>query len=88
MVRAIPDARARLRGLLDSHRRPTWLVKWQHQNAWGLDRGGELTRLLRHRYREVERVCGRAVLLRRDVASRPSPDPPPRTCPQPGPLGL
>jgi dolichol-phosphate mannosyltransferase len=88
MVRAIPGARARLVGLLQSHQRPTWLVKWHHHDAWGLDPRGDVAGLLRRRYREVARVCGRAVLLRRDVAAASRRGAPPRACPEAGPLGL
>ena len=44
LVRAHPGATARLRQLLASPRRPTWIVGWQPPDRWGLDPGGATPR--------------------------------------------
>lgn len=71
MMRAIPDAQARLRLLLASPRRPTWIVRWESVEAYGLDQSGATARLLARHYREVAEVCGYPVLLR-NGSRRPS----------------
>jgi MFS family permease len=70
LVRAKPGAHAQLLRLLGSSRRPTWLVRWQKPDRWGLDQSGETRRLLARGYRPAARVCGRLILLRND---RPAP---------------
>lgn len=74
MVRTFPDAEPRLRSLLASKRRPTWLVEWEDGGAYGLDRSGATQRVIDRRYRQVATVCGVPVLLERDVV-RPRGDP-------------
>jgi hypothetical protein len=71
MVRALPDAPARLRHLLASPRRPTWIVGWQRPDRWGLDPHGSTRRLRWTWYRPVARVRGRVVY---HVRSRPRVD--------------
>jgi hypothetical protein len=61
MVRARPGAIPRLRRLLASPRRPTWVVGWQPTTAWGLDRDGRTARLLATRYRRVAAVAGHPI---------------------------
>ena len=73
MVRALPDARARLRALLASPRRPTWIVEWQEPSAFGLDSGGRIEHLLDSEYGERTTVCGHDVLLARGAPARPLP---------------
>lgn len=45
---------------------PTWLVMRDSLGSWGLD-SASAERLVERRYREVARVCGRGVWLRRDL---------------------
>jgi Dolichyl-phosphate-mannose-protein mannosyltransferase len=71
MVRVRPGARARLERLFASPERPTWLVKWQPADRWGLDPDGHLGSLLRRNYRRVAVVCGRPIFLRSDYAAPP-----------------
>lgn len=65
MVRARPDAEPRLRALLASEQRPTWIVRWQRTSRWGLDADRTIARLLRTHYREVASFAGKPVLRRR-----------------------
>ena len=65
MLRARPDARPALYRLLDSRRRPTWLVPWQDDDSWRLDRGGIVDVLLRRYYRPAATVAGHVILRRR-----------------------
>jgi dolichol-phosphate mannosyltransferase len=78
MMRVIPDAEARLRALLASARRPTWILGWDLPSDYGLDANGRTERLLAANYREVADVCGLPVFLRSDA--RRVLDRPPPTC--------
>ena len=64
LVRAHPGATARLRQLLESPRRPTWIVGWQPPNRWGLDPGGATARALHAHYRVVAHVHGHPIYHR------------------------
>jgi putative flippase GtrA len=79
MMRAIPGAEARLRALLRSPERPTWILGWNSPNDYGLDSNGKTERLLVANYREVTKVCGYPVLLR-SHARRIILDPPSSAC--------
>lgn len=68
MLRTIPDAQPRLRELLRSRGRPTWVVDWESDGAYGLDTNGATTRLLKDHYRRAGSVCGTPLLLERGVA--------------------
>ncbi|HEY0632960.1 MAG TPA: hypothetical protein VGC98_12970 [Thermoleophilaceae bacterium] len=76
MMEAIPGAEARLRQLLVSPQRPTWVVRMSTTRSLGLDRSGATARLLAEHYRPADTVCGATVLLERGAAARP---PPPST---------
>jgi hypothetical protein len=65
LVRAHPGAPARLVGLLDSRRRPTWIVGWQRPKAWHLDPHGAIAGALKHHYRVVAHVHGHPIYHRR-----------------------
>jgi len=62
MVRAKPGAIPRLRRLLASPARPTWVVEWQPPDEWGLDPRGATARLLARHYRRAATVHGHPVL--------------------------
>lgn len=47
---------------------PTWVVRWDAADSWGLDPDGRVDAVLRERYRMVEEVCGRPVWLLGDAA--------------------
>ncbi len=64
LVRAHPGSVARLRGLLASPQRPTWIVGWQRPDHWGLDPGGATARAIRTHYRVVAHVHGHAIYHR------------------------
>jgi hypothetical protein len=66
MVRAIPGATGRLLALLDSPRRPTWVVVWQRPDLWHLDPRHALLQALHRHYRVVARIDGRRVYHRRE----------------------
>jgi hypothetical protein len=69
-VRARRGARPALYRLLASPRRPTWLVAWQDDDRWRLDRGGIVDGLLRRNYRPAATVAGH-LILRRIAPSAP-----------------
>jgi hypothetical protein len=73
MMQAIPGAEARLRELLVSSRRPTWVVRMSTTRSLGLDRSGATRRLLAKHYRPVGTVCGATVMLERGAVGRPPP---------------
>jgi hypothetical protein len=64
MLRARPGARPALYRLLASPRRPTWLVTWQDDDRWRLDRSGIVDVLLRRNYRPAATVAGHLILRR------------------------
>lgn len=76
MMRSIPGAPQRLRALLASPRRPTWIIDQDGPRGYGLDPGGATGRLLTAHYRRVAHVCGRPILLARGAPAKP---PPPMT---------
>lgn len=65
MVRAVPGAEQRLRSLLASPGRPTWIVRVEGPRGFGLDANGTTRRLLAAHYRPVTTVCGSELLLAR-----------------------
>jgi hypothetical protein len=65
MVRSVPGATKRLIWLLNSPRRPTWVVGWQARTSWHLDPHGAIARALDRHYRLVARVSGHPIYLRR-----------------------
>jgi len=79
MMRAVPDARTELRGLLSSSGRPTWIVEWEPPDAYDLDRDGQTARLLNRHYRHISYACGVQVLLEKQTA-RDFHAPSPSTC--------
>src|SRR5204863_124017 len=70
---AAPGAERRLRDLLASPERPTWIVRAQGARSFGLDRSGETRRLLRQHYRQVATVCGTKLLLAGGARALPAP---------------
>jgi 4-amino-4-deoxy-L-arabinose transferase-like glycosyltransferase len=64
LVRAHPGAIPRLRQLLASPRRPTWIVGWQRPSSWRLDPSGSTAALLRSHYRVVAHVHGHPIYHR------------------------
>lgn len=70
MVRTVPHAIPRLRRLLASPQRPTWVVRWQHADRWGLDRRNLTRGLLARHYVRVATVDHHPILLRRELAGR------------------
>lgn len=75
MMRAVPGAQDRLRSLLASNGRPTWVVKADRPRAFQLDKSGVTNRLLQTHYRRVATVCGFPVLLARGAVAAPAPPP-------------
>jgi hypothetical protein len=64
LVRAHPGATTRLRRLLQSPQRPTWIVGWQRPDRWQLDPGGATAHALHTHYRVVARVHGHPIYHR------------------------
>jgi hypothetical protein len=73
MMQAIPHVDAKLRALLASGSRPTWIIDWDSARALGLGANGKTARLLHRRYRIVARVCGHPILLERGARAKPPP---------------
>jgi hypothetical protein len=57
----------RLRALLAGPEAPTWIVRVDTLNSWGIDPEGRLRRLVETHYRPVAQVCDYQVLLRAGV---------------------
>jgi hypothetical protein len=70
MLRAQRNARPALYRMLESPRRPTWLVAWQDDDRWRLDRNGIVDALLARDYRPAATVDGHLILHRVAPASR------------------
>lgn len=64
MLRVRPGARIALYRLLASARAPTWVVRWQNDEAWRLDRHDIVDRLLRRYYRLAATLAGHTILHR------------------------
>ncbi len=60
---------------LESRRAPTWVVRWDDPDSWGLDPHGAVDRALLGHYRLVATVCGKAVWLHDGVQRRIAPAP-------------
>lgn len=73
MIRAAPHAVPRLRRLLSSRERPTWIVVWQAPDSVGLDPSGLTARILARHYRHDATVCGHQILVARGARGRPGP---------------
>jgi hypothetical protein len=73
MMMAVPGAQQRLRRLLASAGRPTWVVKADSTHSFGLDRSGATARLLRLHYRRAGTVCGERILLERGAPAAAAP---------------
>lgn len=65
MLQTVPSAQARVRAMLRSPQRPTWIVAWEQDTSYGLDRSGGIARLVAREYRPAATVCGHTVLLER-----------------------
>jgi 4-amino-4-deoxy-L-arabinose transferase-like glycosyltransferase len=76
IVRAHPDAIPRLVHLLESPRRPTWVIGWQRPNAWQLDPHHDVARALHAHYRLVAHRRGQPIYHR---ISSPAPSLPRRS---------
>ena len=75
-MRTLDPEQARLRATLAGPGAPTWIVQVTGLNAWDIDDGSRLRRLLTERYRIVAEICGHPVWLRQGV-TREKPPPPP-----------
>ncbi len=74
-MRTLDPDLERLRELVSSDERPTWLVEWVHLGAWTPEAGAALREVVEEHYVEVGGACGdHRVHLRRDV-ERPAPRP-------------
>ena len=67
-----------LSAVVDSARRPTWIVNWSGLNSWGVE-PGRMQGLLRDSYRKVATICGRSIwLLTTETRTLPAV---PKVCP-------
>jgi hypothetical protein len=73
LVRAHPGAMPRLLHLLQSPRRPTWVIGWQPPNRWQLDPTHSIARALRAHYRVVAHRHGHPIYHRTSSPARSLP---------------
>jgi len=59
---------------------PTWVVRWDEPDSWGLDPDGRVDAALDAHYRRVAVVCGHAVWLHDGATRALRPVPPPTAC--------
>jgi hypothetical protein len=62
--------------MLEGPQAPTWVVRWDPADAWGLDPHGTVDQALLGHYRQVATLCGRAVWLHDGVRRTLAPTPP------------
>jgi hypothetical protein len=67
MLRTIPGAQHRLRALLRSPQRPTWVVAWEPSTAYDLDADGMTAQLIGKHYRPAGEIDGVPALLERGL---------------------
>lgn len=65
---------------LDGPRAPTWVVRWDKPNTWGLDPTDRVGQALLAHYKPVADVCGHQVWLRDTVSRRLAPAPSRSVC--------
>ena len=63
-MRTLDPGQAELRRTLSGPDAPTWLVRTDGLDSWGIDAGGRLRDLVDARYELVATVCGQEVYLR------------------------
>ena len=63
-MRTLDPGQAELRRTLSGPDAPTWLVRTNGLDSWGIDAGGRLHDLVDARYDLVATVCGQEVYLR------------------------
>jgi 4-amino-4-deoxy-L-arabinose transferase-like glycosyltransferase len=73
MIRAVPGAVDRLRALIASPARPTWIYQANRTNAFAVDPTGATRRLLHANYRRVAKICGQPLWLARGARALPAP---------------
>lgn len=74
-MRTLDPQQARLRATLTGPDAPSWIVEVNDLDAWDIDVGGRLQKLVEDRYRVVAEVCGSRVWLRQGVTRRLAPPP-------------
>ena len=72
MLRAQPNVRPELYRMLESPRRPTWIVSWQEDDRWRLDRNGIVDTLLARYYHPAATVDGHLILHRAPPGATPT----------------
>lgn len=65
---------------LDGRTAPTWVVRWDAPNSWGLDQHGQVQSALETHYRPAAVICGRTVWLHRGLARQLAPTPATASC--------
>lgn len=74
-MRTLDTDQRRLRAVLAGPEAPTWVVRMNAFDSWGIDDGGRLRALVEERYDVVARVCGRTMWLRADLDRPVAPAP-------------
>ena len=79
-VRTLDPQLTLLTGTLASGSAPTWVVRWDHPHAWGLDPADRVDAALRAHYRPVGGGCRHTVWLHDGVSRHPAAPPPASAC--------
>jgi len=79
-VRTLDPNLTLLTNTLNGPTAPTWVVRWDEPNTWGLDPDGRVDAALDAHYRPVAVVCGHAVWLHDGVNRLFAPTPPASAC--------
>jgi hypothetical protein len=79
-VRTLDPHLTLLTSTLSGPAAPTWVVRWDGPNTWGLDPDGRVDAALGAHYRSVAVVCGHPVWLHDGLSRRLPPTPPASAC--------
>ena len=79
-TRALDPHLALLTSTLTGPDAPTWVVRWDAPDSWGLDPHHHLEAALKAHYRSVARICGHAVWLHDGDTRQLAPTPPTAAC--------
>jgi hypothetical protein len=69
-----------LTGTLNGPAAPTWVVRWDAADSWGLDPGNQVDAALRAHYRALGQICGHTVWLHDGLRRHLASTPPASTC--------
>ena len=79
-IRTLDPHLALLNSTLTGPDAPTWVVRWDASDSWGLDPHHHVDAALNAHYRPVARICGHAVWLHDGDTRELAPTPPTSAC--------